>query len=433
MAWYLCDACGARVDAEAAPVECRCCHSGKLVPAEQLRSRDTDPELIAAAAAAVKQTGPGESVAEEAPTEPMGRGEEAPTDPMGRTLQGPIRSQSTLEIDESDIEVAAAEPKAPEKKKELDDYIYDAPTPTAPPLAEVPLAAIRTEELAEEDLQEVGARPAVPPARPQAAPAPAFPVQPKVIIVPRGRKGRVAFPIGDTDRTPPPSTLPPDVDEAAVAGAGPPPTRREAPLAGQTERLPDLAARRRRKLIASASGVVALGLGCMAIYLASAHRPDDNLTPVVAPVSAVDPDHRLPQPIDTGPDQPRDHWLPDSRWPDQRLARRPARVARSEGAVLGGAPMANDSGPASSPAEAKSSYREGLRNLMQGNPGEAIRLFKEALRKDPRLSLAYRGLGLAHEQQGDRQMARAAFSRYLVLQPGAEDADAIRARIERLK
>lgn len=78
-------------------------------------------------------------------------------------------------------------------------------------------------------------------------------------------------------------------------------------------------------------------------------------------------------------------------------------------------------------------YQQGVQKLLLGQTRGSIAQFKEALRADRRFALAYRGLGLAHQKLGQKTAARAAYSRYLGMQPGASDAASIRARIETLR
>jgi regulator of sirC expression with transglutaminase-like and TPR domain len=51
----------------------------------------------------------------------------------------------------------------------------------------------------------------------------------------------------------------------------------------------------------------------------------------------------------------------------------------------------------------------------------------------PRFAPAHRGLGLVHERVGETALAIRALQTYLRLSPGAPDAAAVRARIERLR
>ena len=84
-------------------------------------------------------------------------------------------------------------------------------------------------------------------------------------------------------------------------------------------------------------------------------------------------------------------------------------------------------------AAAQELFRQGLRQLMQGNASAAVVQFNKSLEKNPRFAQAYRGMGLAYEKLGRKTMARAALRRYLILSPKARDAEAIRKRIEMLR
>ncbi len=83
--------------------------------------------------------------------------------------------------------------------------------------------------------------------------------------------------------------------------------------------------------------------------------------------------------------------------------------------------------------EAQKLFRQGLQQLMRGNASAAIVQFNRSLEKNPRFAQAYRGMGLAYQKLGRKTMARAAFRRYLLLNPKARDAAAIRKRIEMLR
>jgi Flp pilus assembly protein TadD len=71
-----------------------------------------------------------------------------------------------------------------------------------------------------------------------------------------------------------------------------------------------------------------------------------------------------------------------------------------------------------------------LRALIRGQLNGAVAKFNMALKRNPHLSMAYRGLGLAYEKSGKGALAKEAFKRYLKMRPNAPDAAAIRKRIE---
>jgi eukaryotic-like serine/threonine-protein kinase len=78
-------------------------------------------------------------------------------------------------------------------------------------------------------------------------------------------------------------------------------------------------------------------------------------------------------------------------------------------------------------------YREGLDLSVQGKPEEAKRRFKDAIAIDRKHAPSYRGLGLAYQALGRKADAAEALDKYLRLNPSASDADAIRARVARLR
>ena len=77
-------------------------------------------------------------------------------------------------------------------------------------------------------------------------------------------------------------------------------------------------------------------------------------------------------------------------------------------------------------------YRSGLQAFVKGDTRGALGLYRRARDTNPRLAGAWRGIGLCQEKLGDRGGARQAFTRYLQLAPAANDADMIRARLEKL-
>ncbi len=63
----------------------------------------------------------------------------------------------------------------------------------------------------------------------------------------------------------------------------------------------------------------------------------------------------------------------------------------------------------------------------------AIRLYQQSLGAYPAYVAAYRGLGLAYAQQGNRPQAVKAFRTYLGAVPRAKDAALIRKRMTSLQ
>jgi hypothetical protein len=77
-------------------------------------------------------------------------------------------------------------------------------------------------------------------------------------------------------------------------------------------------------------------------------------------------------------------------------------------------------------------YERGNALLFAGDSKAAIAAYRDAIRTAPNDPSAYRGLGLAYEQQGDPALAIRALRRYLKLSPSAADHEMINRRIERL-
>jgi tetratricopeptide (TPR) repeat protein len=77
-------------------------------------------------------------------------------------------------------------------------------------------------------------------------------------------------------------------------------------------------------------------------------------------------------------------------------------------------------------------YERGNALLFSGDSKAAIGAYREAIRTAPNDPSAYRGLGLAYEQQGDATAAVRALRRYLKLSSSAADRDMVGRRIDRL-
>ena len=301
-----------------------------------------------------------------------------------------------------------------------------------------PLQAVTTLELDEEDLVEGEELP--PPPTPRLitsssqAPPPPTPMDSATV---KPLPGRVAYPIParEEDEIKPTRRRPPEQDEITASGLPPVPPRPNRPLTSQTESLSGLRARRVRQQVRRALVVVVVvvvAVGVLLIVLWPRHPGPPPAVPVVdAGVADGAPEADLAVPDRALPDlaPTPDLRAPDLQSRDQRVVRQPLPVAPAPA-------VARDSGPAPDPEPptrtAEARYREGLKLLMQGKLDDAVRRLNEALRYNPRLSLAYRALGLAHEKLGRTAQARDAFGRYLKLRPDAPDAEAIRGRIEGL-
>lgn len=82
---------------------------------------------------------------------------------------------------------------------------------------------------------------------------------------------------------------------------------------------------------------------------------------------------------------------------------------------------------------ARITYFNGNRKLFAGDADAAIKLYKQALAMYPGYVAAYRGLGLAHAQKGDKQNALKAFRTYVSAVPGAKDVALVKKRIATLQ
>jgi eukaryotic-like serine/threonine-protein kinase len=99
-------------------------------------------------------------------------------------------------------------------------------------------------------------------------------------------------------------------------------------------------------------------------------------------------------------------------------------------------PAAVPAKPAAAPSAGEPSAAElaqaAQRELLLGHMSAAVDLYSQATRVDPRDHLAWRGLGLANERLGRTSEAVRAFRRALALAPGGPNADALRAKLEKL-
>lgn len=84
-------------------------------------------------------------------------------------------------------------------------------------------------------------------------------------------------------------------------------------------------------------------------------------------------------------------------------------------------------------AKARASYATGNQRLFAGDPAGAIRAYRESLNDYSGYVAAYRGLGLAYTQQGEKTRALQAFRTYVGLVPNARDVELIKKRIASLQ
>ena len=84
------------------------------------------------------------------------------------------------------------------------------------------------------------------------------------------------------------------------------------------------------------------------------------------------------------------------------------------------------------PVRAQKSYDVGLFYFKKKNYYAAISRFREAIEYKPNFALAYRMLGECHDKRKEFKPAVENYSQYLEILPDAEDAAAIRKRIEEL-
>jgi eukaryotic-like serine/threonine-protein kinase len=78
-------------------------------------------------------------------------------------------------------------------------------------------------------------------------------------------------------------------------------------------------------------------------------------------------------------------------------------------------------------------YSEGAELFVRGQHAEAKARFKAAIEANPSHAQSHRGLGLVYQALGNKSSAISSFEKYLRLAPDASDAEAIRARVTKLK
>jgi hypothetical protein len=373
-------------------VHYRCEKCSTIVTAEEL------PESCEECGASAAEAYPDGPVTDDTGRRPI----DGMFDVSGTTKSEPkdqdgLAAVSTMELDEGDL-------------VETEDE--DPPAKAAPP-APPPIQVVSTMELDESDLEEQADT------TPPPVPVPRF--QP--------RAGRVAYPIPtDRDTENEETERHVEMDEMAAAGLPPAPPTPDQALSTQTRGL-DSQPTGKGKTIAVVVGVVCIGVAVtVGLALRGPAQTDrlDGATPDLQP-----PDLRPPDlaPPDLRPDQP----IPDAPIPDTARPQPPRpKVAGTPAPGPRPRPKTRpDAGPIGDPLEeAQRHYREGLRALIRGQLNGAVAKFNMALKRNPHLSMAYRGLGLAYEKSGKGALAKEAFKRYLKMRPNAPDAAAIRKRIE---
>lgn len=97
----------------------------------------------------------------------------------------------------------------------------------------------------------------------------------------------------------------------------------------------------------------------------------------------------------------------------------------------GGALFAQEEQPYN-PYRAEKSVEVGLFYFKKKNYDAAIERFKDAIRFKPNFARPHQLLGESYEKKGDKKEAIAWYRKYLEILPSADNADAIRKRIDKL-
>ncbi len=114
---------------------------------------------------------------------------------------------------------------------------------------------------------------------------------------------------------------------------------------------------------------------------------------------------------------------------NQRHAARARKVAMKAPATKRNAPTTTATPEHGDP---RPHYERGNALLFAGDSKGAIAAYREAIRAAPTDPSAFRGLGLAYEQQSEPVFAARALRRYLKLAPNAPDREIVARRLERL-
>lgn len=415
-----------------------------LQPRQQQSTVELDDDDLAAGGAAppLPAAEPAASPRQRLKTGSVGWPADAVLDDLeARTPAAPaLQPANTVELDDADLSEGDREPPPPPaaSRQRLKtgpfrlpvDGVLDDPVPGTP--AASVLQPVSTLELGDEDLGN--GEPVLGPSRqrtitgPLRRPPPDTPEQ--------GRDSAPAPPRAKTPRSRPRRTgelvAPPRHELAPMAV--PPPRRRPRPLTSQTETLADaLRARRRRRLLLAFWVGAALVAAIAGYRLLTIRRPADQ--PRVAPDSGaplllqVNVNVLDAQPEDL---EPLDAAVDVSPAPDGARRVVSARRRAPDGGRAS-APPRSEAGASASRERAEQAYHQGLQLLLVSQPTAAIMRFNVALKRDPDFALAYRGLGLAYEKLGRKPLAQAAYERYLLRNPRAQDAALIRKRIESLR
>ena len=156
--------------------------------------------------------------------------------------------------------------------------------------------------------------------------------------------------------------------------------------------------------------------------------PMPEAPPPTSAVEAIAP----PAPVTTvaAPDHPRaGHPRPTT------VAAPPITVAAPPPTTTVAAPPPPTSGESEATSTDRSAdlVHQAQAAMLHGQIANARELYEEATQAAPRMSAAWRGLGLASERLGLNPEARRAYERYLEIAPEARDAQTVRDRLSHLQ
>ena len=148
------------------------------------------------------------------------------------------------------------------------------------------------------------------------------------------------------------------------------------------------------------------------------------------PAPKPEPKAAAPAPVETPKPEPKK--AQQAPKPPKTAPKKPAKPAKKKAAAkaapkAAAKPAAKKETPkVSNAAKAKEHYLAGNKLVMGRQFAQAVKEYREAIKLNPRLASAYRGLGVAYASLGNRDQAIKNYKKYLELAPNAPDAAQVR-------
>jgi tetratricopeptide (TPR) repeat protein len=187
---------------------------------------------------------------------------------------------------------------------------------------------------------------------------------------------------------------------------------------------------RRTAVLSSAAGGAAIGAMALALVVSFASR-----TPTAAPASVPVPMNvRVAAPVTVAAPAPSVPVLEKERPAETAARAEPKPVPEKPRAVLKDPPRPRKpmgTAAAGDRAAAVEAAARGDKAIRSFNTKEALAAFEGALKLDPTLPGAHRGMGMVYVLQGKNAEAKAEYQKYLQAAPDAPDAEQIRRLLAR--